>query len=72
MKIIDTRKEKELHPLIIALEAYFSLKKEEQIEIIFVSRKNFSHLKDYLSKREIGFREIYSGDEMRLQIQKKD
>ncbi|NMA74190.1 MAG: sulfurtransferase TusA family protein [Bacteroidales bacterium] len=72
MKIIDTRKEKDIHPLIIALEAYFNSQKGEQIEIIFESRKNFSHLKDYLSDREIGFREIYSGDEMRLQIQKKD
>lgn len=72
MRIIDTRKEKELHPLIVALEAYFNSQKGEQIEIIFESGKDFNSLKDYLSDREIGFREIYSGDEMRLQVQKKE
>lgn len=72
MIIVDTRQEKIIHPLIIALEAYFTTPKGKYLEIVFESNTDFGHLKDYLSSRSIGFREIYTGNELRLQVQKKN
>ena len=72
MKIIDTRNEELIHPLIVAIEAYFNASAGEKIEIIFESNRDLNYLKDYLSERSIGFREIYTGTEMRIQILKKD
>ncbi len=72
MKIVDTRKEELIHPIIIALEAYFKASEGEKIEIVFESNMDFNYLKDYLSERGIGFREIYTGTEMRIQIQKQE
>lgn len=70
MRTIDTRGQKPYSPLIPAIKAICETGKGERLEIIMDDATAFNDLKEYLSEQEIGFREVYNGEEMTLQFDK--
>ena len=71
MKTIDTCGQKHYSPLIPAVKAMCQAGKGEKLEIIMDDAVAFSDLKEYLAEQQIGFREIYDGEQMTLQFTKK-
>ncbi|ADV44839.1 sulfurtransferase TusA family protein [Bacteroides helcogenes] len=70
MRTIDTRTQKRYSPLIPAIKAICEVGKDETLEIIMDDTAAFNDLKEYLSEQQVGFREIYDGEQMRLQFTK--
>ena len=70
MKTIDTRGQKLYSPLIPAVKAMCEAGKGEKLEIIMDDATAFNDLKEYLAEQQIGFREIYDGEEMLVQFRK--
>lgn len=68
MKTIDTRGPQPYNPLILVVEAICTAPQGEQLEILMDNHDIFNDLKEYLSQRHIGFREIYGGEHMALQF----
>lgn len=68
MKTINTCGQKHYSPLIPAIKAMCETKKGEKLEIIMDDATAFSDLKEYLAEQQIGFREIYDGEQMRVQF----
>ena len=68
MKTIDTRGQKLYSPLIPAVKAMSEAGKGEKLEIIMDDATAFNDLKEYLAEQQIGFREIYDGEEMLVQF----
>lgn len=68
MKRIDTCRNLPYSPLIPALQAYFTAKEGEQLEIKTNDATAFNDLKEFLSEQHIGFREIYENEHMSLQF----
>ncbi len=68
MKTIDTRGQKLYSPLIPAVKAMCEAGKGEKLEIIMDAATAFNDLKEYLAEQQIGFREIYDGEEMLVQF----
>ena len=68
MKTIDTRGQKLYSPLIPAVKAMCEAGKGEKLEIIMDDAPAFNDLKEYLAEQQIGFREIYDGEEMLVQF----
>lgn len=68
MKTIDTRGQKLYSPLIPAVKAMCEADKGEKLEIIMDDATAFNDLKEYLAEQQIGFREIYDGEEMLVQF----
>ena len=68
MKTIDTRGQKLYSPLIPAVKAMCEAGKGEKLEIIMDDAAAFNDLKEYLAEQQIGFREIYDGEEMLVQF----
>ena len=68
MKTIDTRGQKLYSPLIRAIKAMCEAGKGEKLEIIMDDATAFNDLKEYLAEQQIGFREIYDGEEMLVQF----
>lgn len=71
MKTIDLCVPHPYSPLILAVKAICEADEGEQLEIILGDAAAFNDLKEYLAERHIGFREIYDGEQMRLQFVKK-
>lgn len=55
-------------PLIPAVKAVCLARPGDKIEIIMDNHAAFQDLKEYLSEQNIGFREIYDGEQMTLQF----
>ncbi len=70
MKTIDTRGQKHYSPLIPAITAMCSAAEGEKLEIIMDDAAAFNDLNEYLAEQQIGFREIYDGEQMTLQFTK--
>lgn len=70
MKTINTCGQKRYSPLIPAMEAICEAQKGDKLEIIVDDANAFSDLKEYLAEQQIGFREIYDGEQMTLQFTK--
>ncbi|MBO4984978.1 MAG: sulfurtransferase TusA family protein [Bacteroides sp.] len=70
MKTIDTRGTLHYSPLIPAIVALCEAQKGEQLEIIMDNETAFNDLKEYLAEQEIGFREIYDGEELSVEFVK--
>ncbi|WP_071145093.1 sulfurtransferase TusA family protein [Bacteroides ihuae] len=68
MKTIDTCEETRYSPLIPAIAAICHAKVGESLKIIINDTDIFGDLKAYLSEQNIGFREIYDGDQMSLEF----
>ena len=68
MKTIDTGGQKLYSPLIPAVKAMCEAGKGEKLEIIMDDATAFNDLKEYLAEQQIGFREIYDGEEMLVQF----
>lgn len=68
MKTIDTRGQKLYSPLNPAVKAMCEAGKGEKLEIIMDDATAFNDLKEYLAEQQIGFREIYDGEEMLVQF----
>ena len=68
MKTIDTRGQKLYSHLIPAVKAMCEAGKGEKLEIIMDDATAFNDLKEYLAEQQIGFREIYDGEEMLVQF----
>ena len=68
MKTIDTRGQKLYSPLIPAVKAMCEAGKGEKLEIIMDDATAFNDLKEYLAEQQIGFREIYDGEDMLVQF----
>ena len=68
MKTIDRRGQKLYSPLIPAVKAMCEAGKGEKLEIIMDDATAFNDLKEYLAEQQIGFREIYDGEEMLVQF----
>ena len=68
MKTIDTRGQKLYSPLIPAVKAMCEAGKGEKLEIIMDDATAFNDLNEYLAEQQIGFREIYDGEEMLVQF----
>lgn len=68
MKTIDTRGQKLYSPLVPAVKAMCEAGKGEKLEIIMDDATAFNDLKEYLAEQQIGFREIYDGEEMLVQF----
>ena len=68
MKTIDTRGQKLYSPLIPAVKAMCEAGKGEKLEIIMDDATAFNDLKEYHPEQQIGFREIYDGEEMLVQF----
>ena len=68
MKTIDTRGQKLYSPLIPAVKAMCEAGTGEKLEIIMDDATAFNDLKEYLAEQQIGFREIYDGEEMLVQF----
>ena len=68
MKTIDTRGQKLYSPLIPAVKAMCEAGKGEKLEILMDDATAFNDLKEYLAEQQIGFREIYDGEEMLVQF----
>lgn len=70
MTTIDTCGQKQYSPLIPAITAMCRAPKGEKLEIIMDNAAAFNDLKEYLAEQQIGFREIYDGEQMTLQFTK--
>lgn len=70
MKTIDTCGSKHYSPLIPAVKAMCEARQGEKLEIIMDDAAAFNDLKEYLAEQQIGFREIYDGEQMTLQFTK--
>lgn len=70
MKTIDTCGQKHYSPLIPAVVAMCEAPAGEKLEIVMDDPSAFSDLKEYLSEKQVGFREIYDGERMTLQFLK--
>lgn len=68
MKTINTCGQKLYSPLIPAIKAICEAEKDEKLEIIMDDAAAFSDLKEYLAEQQIGFREIYDGEQMTVQF----
>ena len=68
MKTIYTRGQMLYSPLIPAVKAMCEAGKGEKLEIIMDDATAFNDLKEYLAEQQIGFREIYDGEEMLVQF----
>lgn len=70
MKTIDISKQLPYSPLIPAIEAICCATTGEKLEVIMNDNdlNAFHELKEYLSTKNIGFREIYNKDRMILQF----
>ncbi len=68
MKTIDTRGQRSYSQLIPAMLAFCEAKPNEELEIVMNELSSFNDLKEFLAEREIGFREIYNGEEMAVQF----
>ncbi|WP_455590627.1 sulfurtransferase TusA family protein [Bacteroides sp.] len=55
-------------PLIPAVKAICTACPGDKMEIIMDNQAAFQDLKEYLSEQNIGFREIYDGEQMTLQF----
>lgn len=71
MRKINTCKQQKYSPLIPAMIAICQAGKGELIEIVMDDASAFCDLKEYLSEKQIGFREIYEGELMTLQFTKE-
>lgn len=70
MKTIDTCGQKLYSPLIPAVKAMCEATLGEKLEIIMNDTAAFNDLKEYLAEQQIGFREIYDGEQMTVQFTK--
>lgn len=68
MKTINTCGQKNYSPLIPAIKAMCEAAKGEKLEIITDDATAFNDLKEYLAEQQIGFREIYDGEQMTVQF----
>ncbi len=68
MKTINTCGQKLYSPLIPAVKAMCGAAQGEKLEIIMDDATAFNDLKEYLAEQQIGFREIYDGEQMTLQF----
>lgn len=68
MITVDTRGTTAYSPLIPAIKAMCNASSGETIEIIMNCTDAFKDLKEYLSEQDIGFREIYDGEQMTLEF----
>ena len=68
MRTIDTRGQNLYSPLIPSIKAMCEAGKGEKLEIIMDDATAFNDLKEYLAEQQIGFREIYDGEEMLVQF----
>ena len=68
MKTIDTCGQQHYSPLNPAVKAMCEAGKGEKLEIIMDDATAFNDLKEYLAEQQIGFREIYDGEEMLVQF----
>lgn len=68
MKTIDTCRQKHYSPLIPAVKAMCEAGRGEKLEIIMDDAAAFNDLKEYLAEQQIGFREIYDGEQMTVQF----
>lgn len=68
MKTVNTCGQQHYSPLIPAMIAICGASRGEQLEIIMDDSSAFNDLKEYLSEQQIGFREIYNGEQMTLQF----
>ena len=71
MKTIDLCASHPYSPLIPADKAICEAADGEQLEIVLGDASAFNDLKEYLAEQHIGFREIYDGEQMRLQFVKQ-
>ena len=71
MKTIDTCGQKLYSPLIPAGKAMSEATLGEKLEIIMNDTAAFNDLKEYLAEQQIGFREIYDGEQMTVQFTKR-
>lgn len=70
MKTINTCGQKLYSPLIPAVKAMCEAAQGEKLEIIMDDATAFNDLKEYLAEQQIGFREIYDGEQMTVQFMK--
>lgn len=68
MITVDTCGTTAYSPLIPAIKAICGASLGESLEIIMNNADAFQDLKEYLSEQNIGFREIYDGEQMTLQF----
>lgn len=68
MKTIDTCGQQHYSPLIPAVRALCEASKGETLEIIMDDAAAFNDFKEYLAELQVGFREIYDGERMRVQF----
>lgn len=68
MKTIDTCGQKHYSPLIPAIIAMCKAEPGESLQIIMDDAAAFNDLKEYLAQQQIGFREIYDGEQMTVQF----
>lgn len=68
MITVDTIRETRYSPLIPAIEAILKAKPGDKIQIIMDNESAFQDLKEYLSEKKIGFREVYDEEQMTLQF----
>ena len=68
MKTVDTCGQLRYSPLIPAVIALNEARPGDTLEIVLDNEAAFTDLKEYLSEQGKGFREIYDGDRMRLQV----
>ena len=71
MKTIDTCGQKLYSPLIPAVKAMCEATLGEKLEIIMNDTAAFNDFKEYLAEQQIGFREIYDGEQMAVQFTKR-
>lgn len=68
MITVDTCGTTAYSPLIPAIKAICGASPGESLEIIMNNADAFQDLKEYLAEQNIGFREIYDGEQMTLQF----
>ncbi|NDV58378.1 sulfurtransferase TusA family protein [Bacteroides sp. 519] len=66
--IIDTTIVTKYSPLIPALKAIYEGKKGDKVQIVMDNEQAFQDLKEFLSERGTGFREIYDINQLILQF----
>lgn len=72
MKTINICGEHPYNPLIVVVKAICEAKTGEQLEVILDDIDVFNDLKKFLAEQHVGFREIYDGEQMRLQFIKEE
>lgn len=70
MKTINTCGHRHYSPLIPAIIALCEVQKGDSLKIIMDDAAAFNDLKEYLAEQQIGFREIYDGEQMTVQFTK--